>query len=525
MLKYLPMSLLGFDTSSFMPHGHCVLWREDILWPMVASDTLIFLSYSAIPFGLFYFYRNRLDLSPKVKRILILFVLFIQLCGLTHIIGAYNYWNADYYTELLVKMATALVSVVTAIIFLKNVPALLGLPSPVEFEEANRKLKELNQNLEDEVKKQISLIKEEKNFLSALLEGINDGIAEITPIKDEQGEIIDFSMKPLNEKLMEQAGLTRSELTVDSMKSTFPDFYKERFEKYLRIYKTGITEVYDPSSLRLNGRVFRAVYTKNHHNDTLLLFLANVTEREELKLTSISNSRLSALGELAGGIAHEINNPLQIIDGAARMVKRQVTELPAEADESLEMIRTTVKRVSKIITNLKRLSRNEVDTIKGLDIQTFLGDVKEFVAQKIKNRGIILKETYREQPNKTINANEVALSQILINILNNAIDELDEVLKDDSSFSPEIEINVITSNNLDIIEVSDNGRGIPKKNLEDIFNPLFTSKEVGKGTGLGLTLSRNLAHQMGADIKILQDGKTRFQIIFDRNRTNEDFAS
>lgn len=509
------MSLLGFDTSSFMPHGHCVLWREEILWPMVGSDAIIFLSYSAIPFGLFYFYKNRTDLSTKVKKILILFVLFIQLCGLSHLIGAYNYWNADYYTELLVKLATAVISMVTAIIVLKNIKALVSLPSPEEFRLTNLRLNELNENLEREVKKQTEKIQEERNFLKAIMEGMNDGIAEITPIRGPSGEISDFSFRPINDQILYHTGMSKEELTMPSMNEAVPEFMKNgRFKDYKRILLSEKTEVYDPSPFDANGRIFRAVYTKNKENDSLLLFIANVTEREELKMTNIQNSRLSALGELAGGIAHEINNPLQIIDGAARMVSRQIESATPEVKESLEMIRETVKRVSKIIGNLKRLSRNELNTLQKVQLKSFLDDIKDFVAQKIKNNGIVFLDTYNESKVETLIFNQVALSQILINLIHNSIDELVETVKESPNHTPQIDLSIKEEDNRVIIEVSDNGRGIPESKRDLIFNPLYTSKEVGHGTGLGLSLSKNLATQMNAEIRLKIDNRTRFQVVF-----------
>lgn len=505
------MNFLGMDTADFMPHGHCVLWQEKILIPMVASDIIIFLSYSAIPFGLYYFYKKRVDLSIKVKRLLILFVLFIQLCGFSHLITAYNYWNAEYHWELIIKVLTALVSFITALVVAKNLKVLLELPSPEQYKLANDKLKELNEDLENQVRERTKEIRQDKLLQDSLINAIDDGILELFPIKDDLGEILDFSAKAINDKIFEHIGLSREELNIDSMNTAFPNYKKDGpFKDCVEIYTNGGTKTYDPAPFPFNNRIIRAIYAKNVKNDSILFFLSDITEKENLKLQTIANSRLSALGELAGGVAHEINSPLQIISGATRQIERQLPEVSPEQKASFALIKTTIKRISSIIKNLKRLSHSGSDELRTIEVTTFLEQLNEFVATKIKDASISLKETYKKEKTFNIEANEVALSQIIINLINNAVDEL--LLINDRE--REIEISIVNNGHNKIISIIDNGNGISEENLKKIFNPLFTTKEIGKGTGLGLSLSSRLAQSMNAHVQIFQDGRTHFQIIF-----------
>jgi diguanylate cyclase (GGDEF)-like protein/PAS domain S-box-containing protein len=116
------------STSNFMPHGACYLWLPSILWLHVISDTLIALAYYSIPFALFYFVKKRIDLA--YRWVFVLFAAFIFLCGTTHLISIWTIWHPDYWLDGLIKLATALVSIVTASLIWPLIPKLLRLPSP-----------------------------------------------------------------------------------------------------------------------------------------------------------------------------------------------------------------------------------------------------------------------------------------------------------------------------------------------------------------------------------------------------------
>lgn len=128
------------DIWQYMPHGMCLLWQPWLVVLWAGSDFLIFLAYMAIPFSLFRIARARTDL--KQRGVVLLFVAFILLCGLTHLLGVVTLWWPIYPFVGLVKLATGLVSAVTAIILVRLVPTLIALPSHAELEDVNRRLRQ-----------------------------------------------------------------------------------------------------------------------------------------------------------------------------------------------------------------------------------------------------------------------------------------------------------------------------------------------------------------------------------------------
>ncbi len=122
---------LFINTNNFMPHGSCYLWIPSILWLHVISDTIIVLAYFSIPFALWYFVHKRTDLV--YRWVFVLFGVFILLCGTTHLMGIWTIWHPDYWLQGWIKFATAIISIVTAILIWPLIPKLLKLPSPQEL--------------------------------------------------------------------------------------------------------------------------------------------------------------------------------------------------------------------------------------------------------------------------------------------------------------------------------------------------------------------------------------------------------
>ncbi|MEH2324658.1 MAG: PP2C family protein-serine/threonine phosphatase [Nostoc sp.] len=132
-------------TFYFIPHGHCYLWKPDLVSLHIISDALIALSYYSIPVTLFYFVSKRKDLP--FNWIFLLFSGFIVACGTTHIMEIWTLWFPTYWVSGLIKALTAIISVFTAVQLIPLVPQALALPSPAELERANQEIKLLNEKL------------------------------------------------------------------------------------------------------------------------------------------------------------------------------------------------------------------------------------------------------------------------------------------------------------------------------------------------------------------------------------------
>lgn len=176
--------------ANFMPHGHCYLWRPDVLWLHVGSDTLIALSYYAIPVALAYFVRRR-HAVLAYWWVPVLFAMFIFLCGTTHVMNIWTVWHPDYVVDGLVKLATGFVSAATAVLVFRALPQALSLRTPIELQrEVDRQTAELlavNQKLAeaDERKNQFlaTLAHELRNLLAPISNGVQ--IMQLSGQSDE----------------------------------------------------------------------------------------------------------------------------------------------------------------------------------------------------------------------------------------------------------------------------------------------------------------------------------------------------
>ncbi len=505
-----------------MPHGHCILWEPGILYPIVISDLLIFLSYISIPVGLITFLKKREDIDKETKIVFVLFILFILACGVTHLISAINYWYSEYTIEMVFKIITAIVSVLTAIILFKLVPILLKIPSPYEHQKVINKLSELNKNLEENVKERTKVIENQNNILHTILEGHQGAVVKYHPIFNDSNELIDFSNSVVFGEPHIEAGLnSEEELITNSIITSFPEVMENgHFERAKKAYEQSKTLTIDPEYNPKLNRYYRVIYYRKPHMDSLFVYFTDVTEREVSKSEAIATSKLVSLGELAGGIAHEINTPLQIIKGNTRRFERVLRKLDSQenqaAEEAIKTINETVNNIFLIVENLKRLSRGSIEDKNHYNPVQIIERILSLFNKRLENNSVEIKNNFNDVENNTsILINEISFFQIVSNIISNAIDALEE------TEAKKLEINFFQSDNYNIVEIANNGPKISDEIKDKIFDPLFTTKEVGRGTGLGLSLSKRLAQDMGADLVLTQDSMVRFQLKFKR-QSDED---
>ena len=217
----------------------------------------------------------------------------------------------------------------------------------------------------------------------------------------------------------------------------------------------------------------------------------------ELSAHLAQASKMSSLGEMASGIAHEINNPLAIISGKASSLKRKIDTHAishTEIIKDLETISNTIKRISKIISGLKSFSRNsDIDPMERSLVLTIIDDTLALCDDRLQRDSI---QIFLEiDPKLEILCRASQISQVILNLIINSCDAILD-LKDKW-----IKIEAQKKDSSCLITVTDSGRGIPKDIALKMNQPFFTTKPVGQGTGLGLIISYGIIQSHGGSLE------------------------
>lgn len=247
-----------------------------------------------------------------------------------------------------------------------------------------------------------------------------------------------------------------------------------------------------------------------------------LTERMKTNFAELSTtSKFVALGEMAAGIAHEINNPLTVIMGKAAMLdKANESDRTLVRDSSTKIIEM-VHRITRTIHALRVYARSgEADAVGVESVQTIIDSTLDICLERLRLSSIHIEITI-EPPDSVVIARPVQISQILMNLLNNAHDAITEADRINGKPLPSdekwIRISAIENDSHVQIAVENGGPHIPPHVVDRLFEPFFTTKPAGVGTGLGLTISRRLAIANGAELKFdFSSPFTRFVLEFPR---------
>jgi PAS domain S-box-containing protein len=251
----------------------------------------------------------------------------------------------------------------------------------------------------------------------------------------------------------------------------------------------------------------------------VLAAVRDITERKQLeedlestRVQAIASARLSALGVMAGGIAHEINNPLGIIHAVASDLTEMTEEgsvTPQAVAGKSVIIRQTAERIAKIVKSLRQISREGVgDPLRPTPVAKIVDETLEICRAKFKANGVDL-FLPRAIPDVRVFCREVQIAQALLNLLQNAFDA---VLDQDGERWVRLEVK--NGNDSVAVSVIDSGPGIPLDLRSRVGEPFFTTKPVGKGTGLGLSLSKTIAEDHGGNLEYDEEqGHTRFSLV------------
>jgi histidine kinase len=253
----------------------------------------------------------------------------------------------------------------------------------------------------------------------------------------------------------------------------------------------------------------------------LLVTTSDITKRLEAEQQLIHAGKMATLGEMATGIAHELNQPLSVIKTASNFCLKKINSNEIIEDKDLytmlEKIDRNVNRSANIISHMRQFARKSDVVLAEVQINNVLKRAFDIFSQQLKVRGIDVAWDI-EQNLPTIMADPSRLEQVFINLLLNARDAIEE-----KWWSPEpamglkkITLKTTLEGNTVVVEVRDTGVGVSEDIADKLFEPFFTTKEVGKGTGLGLSISYGIIKDCQGDIKVNmnEQGETCFRITF-----------
>ncbi len=381
--------------------------------------------------------------------------------------------------------------------------SLYGLIEDItELYEKERKLHKVDEQLD-----------ETQKYLREVLENSRDMIF----LTDPDGSILSF-----NNGAVTSLGYSRQEIIgkpADSLCET-PAEFTALFSKALR---EGHAVRYEARFRTRDGETVISNISLTLIRDAeerpleMVCLCRDITRRLQLKNDLIRSERLAAIGNMAAGVAHEINNPLAVIDTIGGLVDEALDDdghlLPADTlrilRQGMERLHHQVERCTKITHSLLGFVRKDQAGIAPVDLEQILNESLNLLELAI-HRSHATIQTLHDPEVPVIRSDPALLQQVFLNLLKNALDATEEV--------PEREnrITIVTQwdSHRVIISIEDNGVGIPVENQERIFDLFHTTKPAGKGTGLGLSIVHDLLKRLGGNIRVASvPGKwTRFLV-------------
>jgi PAS domain S-box-containing protein len=238
-----------------------------------------------------------------------------------------------------------------------------------------------------------------------------------------------------------------------------------------------------------------------------MAIIRDISQRKKIEQQLIRTERMVSLGEMASGMAHEINQPLLSITLSIENMLHKIEKSNALDDlyfkTKSEKIFEDIQRIGYIIDHVRAFSRDHDDYIvTSFNINESIKNAISMISEQFKHHGIKLTSKLEKNVHP-INGNTYKFEQVILNLLNNAKDALEEKARlTNEDFEKTIRIRTYYDDHTNFVEIKDNGIGIKTEDIDRIMFPFYTTKEVGKGTGLGLSISFGIIKELNGNIDI-----------------------
>ena len=226
----------------------------------------------------------------------------------------------------------------------------------------------------------------------------------------------------------------------------------------------------------------------------------DITELRHSQAQVIQASKLATLGEMATSVAHELNQPLNVIRMASNNCRRHIEQRGPSADyviAKLDRIESQTERAAAIIDHMRMFGRKAQEKNQPMDARVSVTDALQLVGEQLRLAGIQVITHFPETPAKIL-GHEIQVEQVILNLITNSRDALDS----ESTNSKWLSFTVSDEDDVVKIICEDSGPGIAESSLERVFEPFYTTKAMGKGTGLGLSVSYGIIRDMGGQMEV-----------------------
>ena len=362
-----------------------------------------------------------------------------------------------------------------------------------------------------------------KEFSENIVESINVGILAAG---------LDDRVESWNTQIERLTGIARDKAVGQPLSALFPGDLSEQFEMVRA--DTGIHHIYkfvlrpairtmaangngngkNGGNGKANGNgalreatlniAIAPLVSKNQEHIGRLIIFDDVTDREELEKRLVQADKLSSIGLLAAGVAHEVNTPLAVISNYAQMLAKQVGD-DDQKSRMLDKIAKSTFRASEIVNGLLNFSRTSSTAFGEVNLNRVIQETLSLVEHQMKKTGVEVRTSLADAL-APIQGNAGKLQQVFLNLFLNARDAMEG--------GGVLEIQTRTGDGGAFVEVMDTGHGISPENLHRIYDPFFTTKSARKGTGLGLSVTYGIIQEHAGSIEAFSrpGGGTRFHI-------------